>query len=125
MRWVNILNKTNPNFPSLRAKYCEDFLCQLRGLTFRRSLPEDEGLLLVQSRESKLDASIHMLFMWMDITVVWMNKEKKVVDIRLAQRWRPIFVPLAPALYVLELSPIWQDHFSIGDQIEFDATTSD
>lgn len=125
MHWIKIFNTANPNFPNLRAKNCKDFFCQLRGLSFRRSMPEDEGILLVQSRESKLDAAIHMFFMWMDITVVWLNKEKQVVDKRIAKRWHPIYVPQAPAMYVLELAPIWQDHFSIGDQIEFDAHTSD
>ncbi|MBC8504980.1 MAG: DUF192 domain-containing protein [Anaerolineales bacterium] len=90
---------------------------------FRRFLPNDEGLLLVQRRESKLDAAIHMLFMWMDITVVWLNKEKQVVDICQALRWRPFYVPQTPAMYVLELPLTWKEHFAIGDQIEFDATT--
>ncbi len=125
MRRVIIHNPSNPDFPLLRARYCKDFLCQLRGLSFRRSLPIDEGLLLVQSRESKLDAAIHMLFMWMDLTVVWLNKEKQVVDIRLARRWRPVYIPDAPAMYVLELPLTWQDKFALGDQIEFDETKSD
>jgi len=66
-----------------------------------------------------------MLFMWMDLTVVWLNKEKQVVDIRLARRWRPVYIPDAPAMYVLELPLTWQDKFALGDQIEFDETKSD
>ncbi len=120
MRKIKIRNLTQLEFPSLIVNYCDTFLCQLRGLTFRRSLADDEGLVLVRDRESRLDAAIHMLFMWIDITVVWLNDQKQVVDICLARRWRPIYMPQTPAKYVLELSPRWQPYFAIGDQIEFD-----
>ncbi|MBL7164263.1 MAG: DUF192 domain-containing protein [Anaerolineales bacterium] len=124
MHKVIVRNLNQSTFPTLQAQYCDTFLCRLRGLTFRRSLPDDEGLLLVQGRESRLDAAIHMLFMWMDIAVVWLNDQKRVVDICLARRWRPIYVPQAPASYVLELSPAWQGNFAVGDQIDFEETSA-
>jgi len=123
--FIRVHNLSQPAFPVLQAKYCETFFCRLRGLTFRRSLAEGEGLLLVQSRESRLDASIHMFFMWMDIAVVWLNAQKRVVDVRLARRWRPLYMPQAPASYVLELSPAWMGRFAVGDQIEFHETSVD
>ncbi len=122
MRKVKIRNLSHSDFPALLADYCESFLCQLRGLTFQRTLDKDSGLLLVQGRESRWEAAIHMLFMWMDITAVWLNDKKQVVDICQALRWRPIYVPKAPAKYILELSPDWQQYFKVGDQIEFDDT---
>ena len=42
---------------------------------FRRSLAVDEGLLLVQKRENRSESAIHMLFMFIDLTVVWIKKE--------------------------------------------------
>ncbi len=122
MRKVNIRNLNQAAFPALQVRYCDTFLCRLRGLTFRRSLSADEGLLLVQSRESRLDAAIHMLFMGMDIAVIWLDGQKRVVDIRLARRWRLFYMPQAPASFVLELSPAWLGNFAIGDQIRFEET---
>ena len=49
---------------------------------FRRSLAVDEGLLLVQKRENRSESAIHMLFMFIDLTVVWINSAHQVVDVK-------------------------------------------
>ena len=81
----------------LQAIYCDSFLCRLRGLMFRSSLAHDEGLLLVEARDSRLDTSIHMLFVFMDLAVIWINSEYTVVDTVLARAWRPAYAPRQPA----------------------------
>lgn len=85
---------------------------------FRRSLPPQEGLLLVQKLDSRIDAAIHMFLMWMDLTVVWINNAGLVVDVRLARRWRPFYLPVAPARYILEIHPDRIRDFQVGDQVE-------
>jgi uncharacterized membrane protein (UPF0127 family) len=102
------------------ARYCSSFLCRLIGLTFRKSIPSGWGLLLVEKRENRLDTAIHMLGVWTDLAVVWIDSRKKVVDVRLARRWRPAYVPAHPAKYVLEMAPEHLNDFHIGDQLEFD-----
>lgn len=119
---VLVHNLTRPNTHPIQAHYCSSFICRLRGLTFRRSLPSGDGLLLVQSRDSRVDSSIHMLFVWIDLAIVWINNAQQVVDVQLARRWRPAYLPARPARYVLELSPERLDDFQIGDQLQFDAT---
>jgi uncharacterized membrane protein (UPF0127 family) len=120
MQQVHIYNLSRPQDSAVVAKYCVSFTCRLRGLMFRRSLAAEEGLLLVQSRENRLDAAIHMLFMWVDLAVVWINAASEVVDVRLARRWRPIYVPTRPALYVLELAEGHLADFKVGDQVKFE-----
>ena len=51
---------------------------------FRSSLANDEGLLLVEARDSRLDTAIHMLFVPMDLAVIWINSKYSVVDTVLA-----------------------------------------
>jgi uncharacterized membrane protein (UPF0127 family) len=119
MRHVSIENKTHPLIQPIRAKYCASFWCRLRGLTFRRSLEPCEGLLLVQSRESRMDAAIHMLGVPMDLAVIWINSAKEVVDLRLARSWRMAYTPKQPARYVLETAPPLLAGFQTGDQLEF------
>ncbi len=119
MHQVDVKNKTHPLSQPIRAKYCASFTCQLRGLTFRRSLDIQEGLLLVQKRESVIDSAIHMLAVRMDLAVIWINSALNVVDLRLARSWRPVYAPHAPARYVLEISPSRLGEFQPGDQLEF------
>ena len=116
---ITIENKNRMIGGRLRVKYCDTFLTQLRGLTFRSSLPRDEGLLLVGARDSRLDSSIHMLFVSFDLSVIWINSAKQVVDKILAKSWRPAYFSKQPARYVLEIHPDrWRD-FEIDDGVEF------
>lgn len=117
---VLVHNLTHPNTHPIQARYCASFACRLRGLTFRRSLAPDQGLLLVQGRDSRVDSSIHMLFVWIDLGVIWINNAQQVVDTRLARRWRPAYSPARPARYVLELSPERLGDFCVGDQIRLE-----
>jgi hypothetical protein len=121
---VLIHNLTHPAIHTFQARYCSSFTCRLRGLTFRRSLPFDEGLLLVQGQDSRMEASIHMLFVWIDLGIVWINNAQQVVDIRLARRWRPAYLPARPARFVLELSPERLGDFNVGDQLRLESTVS-
>ena len=74
----------------------------------------------MQSRDSRLDSSIHMLAMWIDLAVVWITNNGDVVDVRLARRWRPAYFPRRPARYVLETSVAYIDDFHIGDMVRFE-----
>jgi len=118
---INISNLSRPLAQTIQARYCDSFFCRLRGLTFRRDLPARTGLLLVESRDNRLDASIHMLFMWMDLAVVWIDSSLRVVDVKLARRWRLAYLPQAPARYVLELPIDCQADFEVGDLLKFES----
>ncbi len=102
-----------------RVKYCESFLCRLRGLTFRAPVTRDEGLLLVFGRDSRVDSSIHMLGVSFDLAVFWINNEMKVVDKVVAGAWKPAFFPKSPARFVLEVHASRIDDFAIGETVQF------
>jgi uncharacterized membrane protein (UPF0127 family) len=116
---ITVQNKDRMSAEPLRVRYCDTFLTQLRGLTFRSRLPHEEGLLLAGKRDSRLDSSIHMLFVSFDLSVIWINSAMQVVDKVLAKSWRPAYFSKVPAKYVLEIHPgRWRD-FEIGDKVEF------
>jgi len=102
-----------------RVRPCVSFLCRLRGLTFRRALGKDEGLLLVGHRESRAEAAIHMFFVFFPIAAVWLDRNGQVVDAQLARPFRPLYVPRAPARDVLEGAPALLEQVQIGDQLRF------
>lgn len=83
-------------------------------------ISHDHGLLLVQKKESTIDAAVHMFFMRFDIAVIWIDSHLNVVDTRLAQRWHPLYVPVKPAKYILETHIEQLDHFSTGDTLKFE-----
>jgi uncharacterized protein len=122
---VNIINQANQESKPLLAEYCQSFFCQLRGLMFKKSLPDNRGLLLVQKTDSKINASIHMMFMWMDLAVIWINNDYVVVDLILAHRWKLAYIPKAAARYVLETSVNHLADYKIGDKVQFDFFSQD
>jgi len=102
-----------------RVRRADSFLTRLRGLTFRRRLGQDEGLLLVGHRESRADASIHMFFVFFSIGVLWLDGENRVVDKVVARPFRPFYAPQSPAIGVLECQPEVLEKVEIGDKIHF------
>ena len=103
----------------VRVGYCDSFAGRLRGLMFRSHLPLDEGLLLVNERDSRIDSSIHMLFVSFDLAVFWINSRLEVVDKRIARSWRPAYFPNQAARYVLEIHPEHINDYEIGHKVEF------
>lgn len=102
-----------------RIKFCDSFLCRLRGLMFRESLDPNEGIVLVINRDSRADSSIHMFFVPFDLAVFWINNENEVVDKVIAKSWRPAYFPAKAARYTLEIHPDHFDDYQIGDKVEF------
>ena len=116
---ISIENRDRPIAGELRIRYCDTFLTQLRGLSFRPRLGRDEGLVLAGTRDSRIDSSIHMLFMNFDLAVVWINSDMQVVDRVLARAWRPAYFSKQPAKYALEVHPEHWDDFQVGDRVLF------
>lgn len=119
MKKLSIQNLSHPYENELHTRYCDEFLTRLLGLMFHPPLTNEEGILLVQNRESRISAGIHMLFMRSNLTIVWINSNKKVVDKKLAVRWHPYYIPEKPALYVLECSPTRFTDFNLDDELAF------
>jgi uncharacterized membrane protein (UPF0127 family) len=118
-RQVIVRNAANPGVRAVRARYCDSFFSKLRGFTFRRRLGEDEGLVLVEYRESRTQTAIHMLFVWTDLAVAWIDSGGSVVDTVLARSWRPFYAPARPARYVLEFHPGRNGDFRVGEKVQF------
>jgi uncharacterized membrane protein (UPF0127 family) len=117
---LTLHNRSNPTIKPVQAKWCESFLSKLRGYTFRHSLNQDEGLLLVERRDSRVDTSIHMMFVWTDLAVIWINSRNEVVDTILAKSWRPFYASAKPARYILEIHPGRFGEFKPGDIVDFE-----
>ncbi len=118
--FVRICHSTGKALP-LRVRRCATFLCRLRGLTFRRALSPDEGLLFIENVESRVATSIHMLFVFFPIGVIWLAADGTVVDAQLAKPFRPYYAPRAPACYYLEGPPALLDWVDIGEKLSIEA----
>ena len=77
---------------------------KMKGLMFEDAKKFDYGLIFCLPRESIANSTIHMLFVFFPIDLVYLNKNKKVVDI--AKNILPFslgYAPKKPSKYFVEL----------------------
>ena len=103
-----------------RIKWCDSFGTKLRGLMFRRSIADDEGLVLVENRSSIAATSIHMFFVPFDIAAIWLDDDRRVVHTALAKSWHPYYASPVAARYVLEGPPALLQRVAVGEQLRFE-----
>lgn len=115
-----ITNKTQDQIISKEIIICDKLWSSMRGLMFRKTLGEDQCLLIDLHKDT--NAAIHMFFVNFPIDVVWLNNEKRVVDV--AKDIKPNTPYKAPskfARYILELPEGTLDNksISVGDLFAF------
>lgn len=116
-----LVNQKTGDIIAPKVILCDTFLKRGRGLMFRQTLPPDEVYIFVEGRESVALTSIHMLFVFFPIAVLWLNNERQVVDTVLAQPFRPHYAPSQSARYFVEGVPALLEKVSVGDFLDWDS----
>ncbi len=108
----------------IKAEIADNMITRTKGLMFRKTLPDNEGMLFIFDEENY--QTFWMMNMSFPIDIIWINKEKKVVDItKNAQPCKLIcstYRPKEKAMYVLEVnSNFTEEHgVKIGSSLEFE-----
>jgi len=90
---------------TVKAEIADTFAKKVKGLMFRKSLSEKEGMIFPFDQEGY--QGIWMMNMSIPIDIIWMDKDKKVVDI--VKDAQPCgltcesYTPKEKAMYVLEV----------------------
>ena len=121
---------------SVRAEVVDTAVDRQQGLMFRENLPEGQGMLFVFKDEGCY--GFWMKNMKFPIDIIWIDKEKRVVDIKPnlspcqevresfaggdREKSCEIFEPRAKALYALEVEAGFcrRNKIEIGDRVSFD-----
>jgi len=85
-----------------------------------RKDPENGMILKLPSSRSRQGSAIHMFFMRFPLDIVFLDDDKKVVDMVSIRPWKT-YTPKSPAKYVLELEEgsINNYKLEIGDEMDF------
>lgn len=107
----------------IEAEVADTLPKQIRGLMFRKSLPEKSGMLFLFNSDDYY--GIWMMNMSFPIDIIWINSEHKIVDIVkdappcgiICQTYHP----KEKARYVLEVNAGFTDKYTIkvGDSVKF------
>ena len=118
MSYVVLINKTKGiNFGQL--DFADSFVSRLMGLMFRKD-PENGLILKLPSSRSRRGSAIHMFFMRFPLDIIFLDDDKKVVDMVSIRPWKT-YTPRSPAKYVVELKEgsINNYKLEIGDEMDF------
>ncbi|MBN2052761.1 DUF192 domain-containing protein [Candidatus Woesearchaeota archaeon] len=111
-----IINQTCKFIIVKKSKLCKDVFSKAFGLMFHFKKP-DYGLVFIFNNERRAD--LHMLFVFFPIDVLFLDKNKKVVDIKKDFKPFSYYLPKAKAMYVIELPVGFVGKTKIKDLIRF------
>ncbi len=112
------------NSIKVKADIADNPLSHAIGLMFRKSLPENSGMLF--DFKFEFYPKIWMAFMRFPIDIVWANKDKRIIHIE--QDVQPAtllnlkaYAPSRPARYVLEVPAgfVRKNKVTVWDTLEF------
>jgi|AGTN01.3.fsa_nt_gi Uncharacterized conserved protein len=86
------------------VEMADTVLKKITGVMFRRRLPPGFAMVFDMGREMRTNIAIHMVFVFVPIDVVYLDKSRTVVDIRhRLQPWIGIAIPKRRARYAIEI----------------------
>jgi len=108
-------NKRNNKILAKEAKLCKNNFSKILGLMFSKK----KTLIFVFKKEKII--SLHMFFVFYPIDVLFLDKNKKVVQLK--ENFKPFRIMIAkkPAKYIIELpnKTIQKTNTKLGDTISF------
>lgn len=102
------------------VKQYTNIFSRFKGLRFSKPLKEKQAIILVAEKESITETMIDMIFVFFPIDVLWLDKDKRVVDLRRdIKPFTPLIIPSKPAKYVIELKEGMANNINVGDELKF------
>ncbi|MCE5214127.1 MAG: DUF192 domain-containing protein [Methanobacterium sp.] len=112
---INITKNNNLGYADL----ADSFLSRFKGLMLKGKI--ERGLVLtIPEGRGRRGSGIHMFFMRIPLDIIFLDKDKKVVDTVYLKPWQT-YNPKKPARYVIELEKgmIKSSNTEIGDELDF------
>ena len=111
--------KSNGKTIMKKIKHARTTWQRTKGLMFEDKKKFDYALIFDFPIESKIGTSLHMIFVFFPIDVLFLNKEKKVVDKVTLPPFQPNYTPRKAAKYVIEMPQGKAKTVKIGNKIEW------
>ncbi len=102
-----------------KVRVAADFFGNLKGLMFERQENFDYALIFGLPVETRLGASVHMMFVFFPIDIVFLDAQKKVVDKATLRPWMLNYTPQTAAKYFVEMPLGTGAGTKIGDRVEW------
>ncbi len=114
-----LFNSTTGKKIISKTRFAQGFFGNMKGLVFEREENFDYALVFPLPYESRFGASVHMMFVFFPIDIVFLDAQKKVVDKATLRPWMINYTPRAAAKYFIELPIGCGEKIKVGDTLEW------
>jgi uncharacterized membrane protein (UPF0127 family) len=111
--------KVNNKLLMKKVKHAKTSWQRTKGLMFEEEKQFDYALVFDFPNESKIGTSLHMIFVFFPIDVLFLNSKKEVVDKTTMTPFQPNYTPKKAAKYVIEMPNGKNKKVKIGDKISW------
>jgi uncharacterized protein len=101
------------------VRFAKNTLERTKGLMFEEKKKFNYALIFEFPLESRVGTSLHMLFVFFPIDVLFLDKNQKVVDKVTLQPFIPNYTPKKAAKYVIELPKGKTNEVKLGQKINW------
>jgi len=86
-----------------KVRHAISFAEQAKGLMFEQKRNFDYCLIFRLPFETRTGASVHMMFVFFPIDIIYLDAQKRINEIARLKPWRLNFTPRKPAKWLIEL----------------------
>ncbi|MBS3117818.1 DUF192 domain-containing protein [Candidatus Woesearchaeota archaeon] len=87
-----------------KVRWCTTPWQRFLGQRCKKNLREGEATIFLGKKETKLNMTVDMLFVFAPLDIIWLDSKKKIVDIKKGVLpFTPWIVPKKKAKYMIEL----------------------
>ena len=111
-------NKTKNRIIVEKIKFCRNSLSKAKGLMFSNKIT---GTALIFPYKKEKRISLHMIFVFYPIDVIFLDKNRRIVELKESFRPFSFYISRKKAQYIIELpdGTTKRSHIEIGDLLEF------
>ena len=113
-----IFNKTANRYIVKNHRFCDSIASKALGLMFSRKIT-DTGLVFRFDDRVEERRALHMFFVFYPIDVLFLDREKRIVEIKRHFRPFTFYLPKKKSTFIIELPDSRAKECSIGDSVTF------
>ena len=111
--------KINGKKTGLKVRMAKNPWQRLKGLMFEDQRKFNYALVFEFPKESRMGCSLHMIFVFFPIEVLFLDKNKKVVEKAKLLPFTPNYTPKKAAKFVIEMPEGKTVKIKVGDEISW------
>jgi uncharacterized protein len=119
---MSVLRKSDGTVVASDVEKADTVLKKTVGVMFRRRLPQGFAMIFDMGLEMRAGIAIHMMFVFVSIDVIYLDRNRRIVDIKRRLRpWIGLASPKKPARYAIEMPAGAADEYGLkeGEVLEW------